>query len=77
MEGEEGATAIGGSATSLELRRRTGAVQLAVVRDGQPIYRRAPDFHYQAGDTVVLVGNPTSLESAMALFRATGGNPTA
>ena len=77
VEVEEGATAIGGSATSLELRRRTGAVQLAVVRDGQPIYRRAPDFHYQAGDTVVLVGNPASLESALALFRADGGNPAA
>ena len=77
VEVEEGAPAIGGSATSLELRRRTGAVQLAVVRDGQPIYRRAPDFHYQAGDTVVLVGNPTSLESALALFRADGGGPAA
>ena len=77
VEVEEGAPAIGGSATSLELRRRTGAVQLAVVRDGQPIYRRAPDFHYQAGDTVVLVGNPTSLESALALFRADGGGRAA
>ena len=77
VEVEEDAPAIGGSATSLELRRRTGAVQLAVVRDGQPIYRRAPDFHYRAGDTVVLVGNPTSLESAMALFRAEGGGPAA
>ena len=77
VEVEEGAPAIGGSATSLELRRRTGAVQLAVVRDGQPIYRRAPDFHYQAGDTVVLVGNPTSLEGALALFRADGGGPGA
>ena len=77
VEVEEGAPAIGGSATSLELRRRTGAVQLAVVRDGQPIYRRAPDFHYQAGDTVVLVGNPASLESALALFRADGGGPAA
>lgn len=75
VEVEEGSPAIGGSATSLELRRRTGAVQLAVVRDGQPIYRRAPDFHYQAGDTIVLVGNPASLESAMALFRAEGGGP--
>ena len=77
VEVEEGAPAIGGSATSLELRRRTGAVQLAVVRDGKPIYRRAPDFHYQAGDTVVLVGNPASLESALALFRADGGSPAA
>ncbi len=77
VEVEEGAPAIGGSATSLELRRRTGAVQLAVVRDGKPIYRRAPDFHYQAGDTVVLVGNPASLESALALFRADGGSTAA
>ena len=77
VEVEADAPAIGGSATSLELRRRTGAVQLAVVRDGQPIYRRAPDFHYRAGDTVVLVGNPTSLASAMALFRADSGEPAA
>ena len=77
VEVEEGAAAIGGSATSLELRRRTGAVQLAVVRDGQPIYRRAPDFQYQAGDTVVLVGNPASLESALELFRAESPAPGA
>ena len=75
VEVEERSPAIGGSATSLELRRRTGAVQLAVVRDGRPIYRRAPDFDYRAGDTVVLVGNPASLENALALFRAEGGGP--
>ena len=77
VEVEEQSPAIGGSATSLELRRRTGAVQLAVVRDGRPIYRRAPDFHYRAGDTVVLVGNPASLESALALFRAATDPATA
>ena len=69
VEVEQRAAAIGGNATSLELRRRTGAVQLAVIRDGRPIYRRAPDFHYRAGDTVVLVGNPASLERALKLFR--------
>ena len=58
------------SATTLELRRRTGAVQVAVVRDGQPIYRRAPDFRYRAGDTVVLVGDPDCLGRALPLFRA-------
>ena len=70
VEVEDGAPAIGGSATSLELRRRTGAVQVAVVRDGRPIYRRAPDFRYRAGDTVVLVGDPDCLSRATALFRA-------
>ena len=77
VEVEERSPAIGASATSLELRRRTGAVQLAVVRDGRPIYRRAPDFRYRAGDTVVLVGNPASLESALALFRADSNAPAA
>ena len=72
VEVEDGAPAIGGSATTLELRRRTGAVQVAVVRDGQPIYRREPDFRYRAGDTVVLVGDPDCLSRAMALFRAGG-----
>ena len=68
VEIAEGARVIGMSATSVELRRRTGAVQLAVVRDGHPLYRRDPDFHYEAGDTVVLVGDRESLDQAMALF---------
>ena len=75
VEVEDGAPAIGGSATTLELRRRTGAVQVAVVRDGQPIYRREPDFRYRAGDTVVLVGDPDCLGRALPLFRAGGGEP--
>lgn len=69
VEVEEGATAIGGNPTTLELRRRTGAVQIAVVRDGQPIYQRVATFQYRVGDTVVLVGDPGSLGRAMPLFR--------
>lgn len=69
IEVEDGAAAIGTNATTLGLRRRTGAVQLAVVRDGQPIYQREPDFRYRCGDTVVLVGDPDSLRRAMPLFR--------
>ena len=69
VEIADGANVIGMSATSLRLRRHTGAVQIAVVRDSQPIYRREPDFHYQAGDTVVLVGDRDSLDRAIALFR--------
>ena len=69
VEVEEGAPAIGASATTLELRGRTGAVQVAVVRDGKPIYQRESDFHYRAGDTVVLVGDADSLSAAMQVFR--------
>ena len=69
VEIRDGARAIGTSATSLRLRRRTGAVQIAVVREGQPIYRRDSAFHYRAGDTVVLVGDRDSLDRAIALFQ--------
>ena len=73
VEIREGANVTGMSATSLELRRRTGAVQIAVVRDGQPIYRREPDFQYRPGDTVVLVGDRDSLDRAIALFQQHSG----
>ena len=69
VEIRDGAEVIGTSATSLKLRRRTGAVQIAVVREGHPIYRRDSAFHYRAGDTVVLVGDRESLDRAIALFQ--------
>ncbi len=68
------ARVIGETATTLDLRQRTGAVQVAVVRDGQPIYRKTPDYRYRAGDTVVLVGDRESLDGAILLFRQTGGD---
>jgi len=75
VEISDGAKVIGMSATSVRLRRQTGAVQIAVVRDGQPMYLREPDFHYRAGDTVVLVGDRDSLDRAIALFQEqTGGS---
>ena len=70
VEVEDGSAAVNENARTLDLRRRTGAIQVAVVRDGQPIYRRDPDFHYQAGDTAVIVGDRESLERATLLFQA-------
>jgi len=74
VEIRDGAKVTGMSAATLELRRRTGAVQIAVVRDGQPIYRREPDFRYQPGDTVVLVGDRDSLDRAITLFQEQPGH---
>ena len=71
IEVEDGAQAVGENAATLNLRKTTGAVQVAVLRDGHPIYLREPDFRYRIADTVVLVGGPDSLSCAMALFRAT------
>jgi CPA2 family monovalent cation:H+ antiporter-2 len=72
VEVEAGASAIGENPTSLALRRRTGVVQIAVVRDGKPIYQRDPTFSYEVGDTVVLVGESDGLSRAMSLFRSEG-----
>ncbi len=54
---------------SLDLRQTTGAVQVAVIRNGEPRYQREPDFAYQVGDTAVLVGDREALDAAGRLFR--------
>ncbi len=69
IEIKEGAWVVGKSARTMKLRRQTGVVQLAVVRDGRPYYRRDPDFRYQPDDTVVLVGDRESLDRAIELFQ--------
>jgi CPA2 family monovalent cation:H+ antiporter-2 len=76
VEIEDGAPAVGKSPTSLALRRQTGVVQIAVVRDSKPIYQRDPNFNYQVGDTVVLVGEADGLSRAEALFRTERGSST-
>ena len=69
VEVEEGAAAAGESARTLDLRRRTGAIQVAVVRRGRPMYRRDDAFRYEVGDTAVLVGDREALDAAAGLFR--------
>jgi len=76
VEVEEGSRAVGESPTSMQLRSTTGAIVIAVVRDGQAIFRRDPTFSFCTGDTVVLVGEDAdSLAQGLNVFRA--GNPNA
>ena len=70
VEVEEGSPSIGENPTSLDLRKRTGAVVVAVVRNGKAIYKTHAGSAFLAGDTVVLVGERESLETAAALFGA-------
>ena len=67
---EEGAAAVGGNASTLNLRRDTGATLLAVVRDGKALYKRDATFQFRVGDTAVLVGEREALEQGAALFRS-------
>ncbi len=76
VEVEPGSVAVGETASTLGLRRQTGAVQIAVVRDGRPIYERQPDFQYRLGDTVVLVGDRKSLADAIPYYQAPERAPT-
>jgi TrkA domain protein len=69
---EPGAEAIGGNASSLHLRTRTGATVLAAVRDGVAIIEPDQAFGYRAGDVVVLVGTEEALEQAEKVFVAEG-----
>ena len=70
VEVEAESKAEGENARTLDLRRQTGAIQIAVVRGGVPIYRRDDTFRYESGDTAVIVGDPEALERAARLFRA-------
>ena len=72
LEVEEGAPAVGESPASLNLRKTTGAMVIAVVRSGKAHYPPDPGFTFFAGDAVVLVGDRGALEKGAEVFRASG-----
>ncbi|HEX5718548.1 MAG TPA: cation:proton antiporter [Thermoanaerobaculia bacterium] len=56
--------AVGKSLRELDLRKRTGASLLAVVREGDSFPNPAPDFRLEAGDDLVLMGGHGEIERA-------------
>jgi CPA2 family monovalent cation:H+ antiporter-2 len=67
---EPDAPAVGSDPVAMQLRRRTGATVIAVLRKGEAIYEPEVGFSFAAGDTVVMAGRPEALDRAAALFRA-------
>jgi K+/H+ antiporter YhaU regulatory subunit KhtT len=65
-----GTAADGRTLRDLQLRARTGAVVIAMVRDGVPKTTPSPDEPLQAQDTLVLVGPHAALEAAFDLLGA-------
>ena len=57
------------SAAVSQPRRSFAPIQVAVVRDERPTYRRDKSFCYKLGDTVVPVGDRDAPDRAPALFR--------
>ncbi|MBM4777770.1 MAG: sodium:proton exchanger [Archangiaceae bacterium] len=58
--------AVGKSAVELDLRRRTGALVVAVARDGGLLQAYSPAAPFLAGDVVFLAGDGESLRRASA-----------
>ncbi len=63
-----GSPAEGASLRELDLRRRTGATVLSVVRGETPMSNPTPDLCLEAGDALVLVGAHAQVEAAFAVL---------
>jgi CPA2 family monovalent cation:H+ antiporter-2 len=64
----DGSPVAGRSLGELELRGKTGASVIAVVRDERPSLTPGADFRLQVGDELVLVGAHSELEAAFVLL---------
>jgi len=65
---EEGAPAARESPASLELRKKTGATVIAIVRARAVTYSPDPSMMFEVGDEVLLVGDADALEKARGFF---------
>jgi hypothetical protein len=64
----EGSSAVGETIKSLDIRARTGASVVAVVR-GQDRFRNpGPKWQFEPGDEVHAIGDPPQLAACRALF---------
>jgi TrkA domain protein len=65
------------SIAEMEVRTRTGASVVAIVRAGDPIPAPGPEAVIEPGDTVVLVGTPSGIEAATRLLETGRDTPSA
>jgi monovalent cation:H+ antiporter-2, CPA2 family len=75
----EGSPLAGSTLAEVDLRRRTGATVLAVVREGEAITNPGPELRFAAGDVLVLVGSHADVEQAFTVLerpaREAGSEP--
>ena len=62
-----GSPAEGRSIRSLDIRAKTGASVVSVVRAGERFRNPGPDWTFQAGDMVVAIGDPPCLKALCSL----------
>jgi CPA2 family monovalent cation:H+ antiporter-2 len=74
----EGAAAVGRSLAERDLRRRCGALVIAIVRDDTPHLAPSAEFRLAAGDDLVLVGAHAEIERAFEMLSGVAeGEPPA
>ena len=66
---DDGSIVDGLTLGELNLRGKSGATVIAVVRDGQTKISPGANYKLHAGDTVVLLGTPEKLDRAKQIFR--------
>lgn len=64
VELQEDSPGVGKTLAASELRNRTGASLIAVMRAGRAVPNPGPDFLFHAGDTAVLMGSPEQCAAA-------------
>jgi CPA2 family monovalent cation:H+ antiporter-2 len=64
---------VGKRLLDLEIRRRTGASVLSIVRDGKPIVNPPPETPLAAGDILVLIGTHRDVDRAFDLLEGKAG----
>src|SRR3954454_7814833 len=64
----DGTPYVGRTLADAQVRTRTGASVVAVVRQGEVTPQPAPDFRFQAGDKVIAVGTDEGVRAVAALL---------
>lgn len=65
---EPASSLVGRTLGATQLRKRTGASVVAVMRDGRAIANPAVDVEFLVGDTLLLIGTPDQTEAARLLL---------
>jgi CPA2 family monovalent cation:H+ antiporter-2 len=71
----EGSVACGRTLVEIDLRAKSGVTVIAVVRNGTPNTNPGPDYRFEHGDVLVLVGGHAELERTKLLLSQSGDVP--
>lgn len=67
---EEDSPMVGSTLGASQLRKKTGASVIAVMRDGDAIPNPDVDLEFEAGDTLLVIGSPKEAEAACDLLES-------